>query len=411
MNTYIPTKIEEQKILAITCLSHFLSHFNLLVFPALVLPLSVHLGITLGRAIEISFWMYLMYGLTALPWGLAADRFGARALLTLFHLGSAVSCFLAAVYVGSVNGLALSMMGLGIFSGIYHPAGLGLISKKMPRISRTLAVNGVFGSLGIATAAVFAGFFNACFGLRTVFILLGMINLSGLFLLSGYRPNAKTKIKAATANNTAAAGVLPFIILLCIMMLAGICYRGSTLTVPAYFELKNTGIFSWCASVSGLPLTENLVATLSTTLILTAGIFGQLFGGRIAEKFDLRFCYIFMHMIIIPVVFLMARTANLPLIALGMLYFFFLLGTQPIENTLVARLTPEKFHSSAYGLKFIFTFGVGALSVKAIKIIETGFGIESVFLFLCLVSIVLVSVIGLLILVTSKRKASSPKSH
>jgi len=116
-------------------------------------------------------------------------------------------------------------------------------------------------------------------------------------------------------------------------------------------------------------------------------------------------------MIIIPVVFLMARTANLPLIALGMLYFFFLLGTQPIENTLVARLTPEKFHSSAYGLKFIFTFGVGALSVKAIKIIETGFGIESVFLFLCLVSIVLVSVIGLLILVTSKRKASSPKSH
>lgn len=402
MNTDTPAKTESRKILVITCLSHFLSHFNMLVFPALVLPLSVHLGISLGSAIEISFWMYLMYGLTALPWGLAADRFGAKALLFLFHLGSAVSCFLAAVYVGSVNGLALSMMGLGIFSGIYHPAGLGLISKKMKKISRTLAVNGVFGSLGIATAAVFAGFFNSYFGLKTVFILLGLMNLSGLFLLSGYKPGPKTP-KEDTAPNSTAANVLPFVILLCIMMLAGVCYRGSTLTVPAYFELKNTAIFTWCAAMTGLPLTENMVATLSTTIILLAGIFGQLFGGRIAEKYDLRFCYIFMHIIIVPVVFLMARTANLPLLLLGMLYFFFLLGTQPIENTLVARLTPKKFHSSAYGLKFIFTFGVGALSVKAIKAIETGFGIESVFLFLCLVSVVLVSVIGLLILVTKKQ--------
>jgi sugar phosphate permease len=137
-----------------------------------------------------------------------------------------------------------------------------------------------------------------------------------------------------------------------------------------------------------------------------AGIFGQLFGGRLAEKFDLRFCYIFMHIIIIPVVFLMAKTANLPLIVLAMAYFFFLLGTQPIENTLVAKLTPKKFLSTAYGLKFIFTFGVGALSVKAIKAVETSFGIASIFTFLGFISIILVSVIGLLIFVTAKQKTS-----
>jgi len=102
----------------------------------------------------------------------------------------------------------------------------------------------------------------------------------------------------------------------------------------------------------------------------------------------------------------MAKTSNLPLIVLAMAYFFFLLGTQPIENTLVAKLTPEKFLSTAYGLKFIFTFGVGALSVKAIKKIEISFGIESIFTFLGIVSIVLVSVIGLLIFVTSKQKTS-----
>jgi MFS family permease len=399
------TKTEEQKILVITCFSHFLSHFNMLIFPALVIPLSAHLGISIGQTIEISFWMYLMYGLTALPWGLAADKWGAKPLLGLFFLGSALSCFAAGLYTESINGLALSIMGLGIFSGIYHPAGLGLISKETKKISRKLAFNGVFGSLGIATAAVFAGFFNSYFGLQTVFVLLGLMNLSGLFLIAGYKPLPTTKTDQKPQYNITSV-LTPFIILLCIMMLAGICYRGSTLTVPAYFELKNNEIFSFCTSITGLPLTTNLVATLSTTIILMAGILGQLFGGRLAEKFDLRFCYIFMHLIIIPVVFLMAKTANLPLIFLAMAYFFFLLGTQPIENTLVAKLTPKKFLSTAYGLKFIFTFGVGALSVKAIKAIETSFGIESIFTFLGFVSIVLVSVIGLLILATSKQKIS-----
>ncbi len=139
MNNKISTKTAEQKILALTCFSHFLSHFNMLIFPALVIPLSAHLGISIGQTIEISFWMYLMYGLTALPWGLAADKWGAKPLLALFFLGSALSCFAAGLYTDSINGLALSIMGLGIFSGIYHPAGLGLISKETKKISRKLA--------------------------------------------------------------------------------------------------------------------------------------------------------------------------------------------------------------------------------------------------------------------------------
>jgi MFS family permease len=86
MNNTISTKTEEQKILALTCFSHFLSHFNMLIFPALVIPLSAHLDISIGQTIEISFWMYLMYGLTALPWGLAADKWGAKPLLASFFL-------------------------------------------------------------------------------------------------------------------------------------------------------------------------------------------------------------------------------------------------------------------------------------------------------------------------------------
>jgi FSR family fosmidomycin resistance protein-like MFS transporter len=69
----------------------------------------------------------------------------------------------------------------------------------------------------------------------------------------------------------------------------------------------------------------------------------------------------------------------------------------PIENTLVAKFTPRKLHHSAYGTKFILTFGVGAFAVKMIQAIETAYGIEGVFYALGMLSMMLVGVIVVLI--------------
>lgn len=77
----------DRRILLNTCYGHFMSHFNMLVFPALVLPLMAHLDMQMAQVLSLSFWMYLLFGLTALVWGLLADRFGARVLLFLFLLG------------------------------------------------------------------------------------------------------------------------------------------------------------------------------------------------------------------------------------------------------------------------------------------------------------------------------------
>lgn len=81
---------QERAILSATGYGHFLSHFNMLVFPALALPLSQHFGLDLAVTLDIGFWMYLLFGITALPWGILADKFGPRPLLALFYLGEAV---------------------------------------------------------------------------------------------------------------------------------------------------------------------------------------------------------------------------------------------------------------------------------------------------------------------------------
>ncbi|MBW1797509.1 MAG: MFS transporter [Deltaproteobacteria bacterium] len=396
----------DRRILVITCFGHFMSHFNMLVFPAVVLPLAGRLNMDIAQVLGISFWMYLLFGLTALPWGMAADRWGAKPFMLLFYLGAGISGLFAAFWIDAPVGLAVCLAAIGLFSGIYHPTGLGLISKELERVSLGLGYNGMFGNLGLATAPILTGIVNWLWGPQAVYLVLGGLNLVGLALMIAFPLTQSRRAKGATSGE--GNGLLgAFLILLVAMMLGGIAYRGSTVILPAYFEIKNQGIFQALSTFVGFELSSNLVATAVTSLVFLVGTVGQYTGGRVAERFEPRFCYLAFHAVTVPAVFLMAIVWDLPLVALALVYFFFLLGMQPIENTLVARFTPKRFHHSAFGTKFVLTFGVGALAVKMVGAIKMTWGIEAVFPALGMVSLALVGVIVLLIRKTSPILATS----
>lgn len=386
----------ERRILIATCYGHFMSHFNMLVFPAVVLPLAGRLNMDMAYILNLSFWMYCLFGVTALPWGIIADRWGAKPLFFIYYLGAGLSGLAASLLIDNPEGFSIALAGIGFFSGIYHPVGLGMISKEIKRISLGMGYNGMFGNLGLATAPLLTGLVNWLWGPQAAYIALGVLNLAGVGLMAALPPMGShgPEQKSAEDDN----GLLgAFLILLVVMMLGGYVYRGATVILPAYFELKNQEIFLWLSSITGIGLSKNLVATAFASFIYVVGMLGQYTGGRAAERFDLRICYLVFHALTIPAVALMAVTTDLPLVALALIYFFFLLGMQPIENTLVAKFTPKKLHHSAYGSKFVLTFGVGALAVKMIKAIEMSFGIETVFYALAMTSVVLVGVIVLLI--------------
>ena len=52
---------------------------------------------------------------------------------------------------------------------------------------------------------------------------------------------------------------------------------------------------------------------------------------------------------------------------------------QPIENSLFAQLTPERWRSTAYGLKFTLTFGIGASAVAVVEIVAPSQGFVGVY--------------------------------
>jgi MFS transporter, FSR family, fosmidomycin resistance protein len=385
----------ERSILTVTCFGHFMSHFNMLVFPAVLLPLTAQMGMDMGQTLALSFWMYLLFGVTALPWGLLADRFGSRPLLLLFHLGAGVCGFLAAMNVSNPFVFSLCLAGIGLFSGIYHPVGLGWIAKEFENTSQGMGYNGMFGNLGLATAPILAGSVNYFWGVEAVYLVLGAVNMSGLFLLYLAR-NGHSGRPETTKKTQIKGSLTPFLVLLVAMMLGGLVYRATTVTLPAYFELQNRDLYQSFLTISGQFGSPNLFATLVTSLIYLIGMAGQYFGGRVGQSVDLGKGYLIFHLITIPAVLAMAVTSDMPLVIFAMIHSFFLLGMQPLENTLVARLSPPKLHSSAYGLKFILTFGVGALSVGMVSSIKESFGLSAVYVALALVSTTLVCVILLL---------------
>lgn len=370
----------------------------MLVFPAILIPLSTRLELSLVDTLSLSFWMYLLFGVTALPWGLLADKISARLLLTIFYVGAGGSGLLAAASLGNPSLLGFALTGIGLFSGIYHPVGLGWIARDIENTSMAMGYNGMFGNLGLAVAPLAAGLINYIFGLEAVYLSLGFLNLLGVALLVKVKHGPPQDRQKAGNTHRQHSTFLPFIILLVAMMLGGIVYRGTSVTLPAYFQLSNEQLFEGIKHLFGGIGTENVVATIITSAIYFLGMAGQFFGGKVGEQYELRRSYCLFHVITIPAALAMAMTANMPLIGFAMVHSFFLLGMQPIENTLVSRLAPPGLMSSAYGLKFILTFGVGALGVKVIEFVKESHGFSTIYIVLAGVSTLLVG--SILVLMT-----------
>jgi MFS family permease len=392
----------ENKIIIVTSYCHFLSHFYMLIFPSLVIPLTKYFEMPIPEVLSLGFLMYLLYGLGALPMGIVTDLWNGRRMLTLYLLGLGAFSLLTGV-ARQPTFLMMSLAFIGVFDSIYHPAGMGLISKGCKRRGYALGINGVFGNLGFGLSPIVTGIITYWFGWRTIYIVLGAFVLLSsviLFLI----PINETPVQTGTSDTEGdKKQYLPYFALLCVcMMLAGFCFRGTSVVIPAYFEQAAPFLNNILDNLSFIKLsgTKTLAATALTSLVYFFAMLGQMTGGRFADKVDLRLGYFSFHLIALPFMVLITQFTNIPLCIFTIGYLFFALGMQPIENSLVARLTPEKLRSTGYGFKFISTFGVGSLSVLTAKQIIKHYGFVYVFWLQAGVIVLLLSTIGLLIFLT-----------
>ena len=395
----------EKKILTVTCVAHFLCHFYELIFPALAIPLMLSLKMDLADVLKLSFLMYLLYGVGALPWGMISDRFGNRRSLIIFFLGCGIGAFMTALSHSEIS-LMMSLAVIGFFASIYHSAGMGLISLGVKNRGMALGINGVAGNAGLVSAPFAAGLLNWLVGWEMAYLLIGTFSIIWgiilLFISIDETPLPEYAEPMESTPNTNNTYVRYFAIMCIIMTIAGFSYRANSIVLPAYLEFKASFLWNFFQRIdlSNLPGTKTLAATLLASSIYCIGIFGQLAGGRVADRYDLRWMYLTFHTLSLPFVILMAIVDEQLLVISASMYVFFSLGMQPIENSMVAKFTPSKWRSTGYGIKFILVFGISSVTVYLVGWIKSLWSLEAVYFFAGGAVILLVIIIVFLILIS-----------
>jgi MFS family permease len=373
----------ERRVLYITCPCHFFCHFFILVFPAVTMPLVSDLGMPLEDVVKLSFLMYLCFGLFALPVGQLVDRWQARGMLIIGLYLMGIGLLIPGLYPHpKLMYVSLGVVGMG--ASVYHPAGLALISRSVRQRGYALGINGVFGNLGIASAPLVTGVLTWLFGWQTTFVILGATGIAA-GIATSFIPVDETIARTSREHGADGGQLRLYFLILCFaLVFAGISYRGNMLLLPAYLELNTTFFNSLLERLSFLRTqgTATLAATVLTSFVLVTGIFGQIAGGRLADRMDLRRAYLLYHGASLPFILAMAFAGNYLLALCAAVYAFFSLGMQPIENSLIAALTPHKWRSTSYAVKFILNFGVGASVVYIIGPIKNAFSLETVYVFL-----------------------------
>ncbi len=397
---------EERGILVFSSVCHFLSHMLILVFPAVTMPLVLSFGMSLEEVIRISFLMYLTYGICALPVGFIVDRWEARKMLLFGLAGMGLGLILAGAAPGPGT-MAASLVLVGMGASVYHPAGLALLSHTMQKRGRALAINGVFGNLGIACAPLGAGILTWALGWRLALVILGGISIAAAGILSFMRMNERVRRRDIEQMSSTNDRLRYFIVLCFALVLGGIAYRGNIVLLPAYLELKSTFFHNIISSFAFIPTqgTKTLAATILSSFILLTGIFGQMLGGRLADRHDLRYAYLFVHAMSLPFLLAMAFTSDYLLAVCAAGYAFFNFGSQPIENSLIAAFTPSRWRSTSFAVKFILNFGIGSSVVYLIGMIKRAYSLETVYVFLAGAAMLLTLSILTLIVVSRKTGA------
>ncbi len=367
MTTQIPA-LRPAAALAFSSVAHFYTHVIMLLYPTVVLALEGVFNLPYGQLLELLLPGYVLFGLAALPAGWLGDKWSTKGMMLVFYFGTGAATFLTGFARSPLEiGIGLTVMGL--FASIYHPVGTSFVVRHAVNRGKALGWNGVFGTSGVALAAVIAGSLTENFGWRMAFFIPGAICAATGVVFVMLTPPEPPRVSSAARGEAPfaidrrtalrALGTLAFTV-----MCAGFIAQAFLVGLPKVFTERVTG--------GGL---DNLTET--TTLVsfaLLVGASGQLIGGSLADRFPIKSVYLGMQCLLLPVAVAAAWLSGIPLIVAALMIQLFMTSALPAENCLVARFCPPDWHATAYGGKFVMGLGVSSLAIPMVAWIHDGTG-------------------------------------
>ena len=328
--------------------AHFLDHYVILIFPTVVLGLEAVYGRSYGDLLMLSTAAFTAFGLFALPAGWLADHWSRRNMMSIFFIGTGVSC-IAVGLAPNFTLLAAALFGVGIFGAIYHPVGTPMVVEQAINRGHTMSRNGICGNLGVSVAAAITAAITAWIGWRWAFFIpAAFFIVTGIYYLA-VTPNDRGGRRSAVphAQDVTLDRRMIFIVVglfLTLALSSGLVFNAMTVTVPKIIDTRLH---------DGIPLA--LVGFLATAVFL-CGAVAQLSVGKLVDRFQPHLLLAGVSVTqLIGVVWLNYATGWPLLVALAV-SIAAIYGQVTLNDIVLARYTPPSWRGRVFAIRFFLNF-------------------------------------------------------
>ncbi|HEX5957351.1 MAG TPA: MFS transporter [Hyphomicrobiaceae bacterium] len=377
-------------------IGHYLDHLFTLIFATVAaLALSREWGLGYADLLKYATPGFFAFGVFALPAGWLADRWSREGMMSVFFIGIGLSS-IATAFARTPLEMATGLLVIGMFAAIYHPVGLAIVVQKWKNTGMRLAVNGVWGNLGVASAALLTGYFIDHGGWRTAFIVPGalsiLIGLAYTMLLwpemTAPRPRAAVANPASAAAPSADLKSLLLRVSAIVFLttaVSSIVFQSTTFALPKVLDER----------LGGLQLSATLIGQLAFLVFALASV-GQLIVGHLLDRLGPR--TVFMGAAALQVVFFAAMPGLVDWAALlcAMAFMLAAFGQIPINDYMIGRMAEGEYRARVYGVRYVVSFTVLAAALPMIAFIYENWGFDALFRVLAVSAAVILCAVALL---------------
>lgn len=374
-------------------LGHFLDHLFMLVFATVAaLTLTREWGVGYGELIAYATPGFVAFGVFALPAGWLADRWTRDGMMAVFFVGIGLASIATALAQTPLQ-IGVGLFVIGVFAAIYHPVGLAIVTMRWRNTGMRIAVNGVWGNLGVAGAALLAGWLIDNAGWRAAFVVPGLVSVAlGLAYVAlrreGIREERNAPPPPPRVRGTVDAGRRALILRVSAIVflttaVSSIIFQSTTFALPKVFAERVSGLAAALARgaenlAPGEAETATAIGTLAFLVFAVASL-AQVAVGAMLDRFGPR--RVFMAAAALEIVFFLAMpglTDTLAFVAaLGFMLGAF--GQIPINDFMIGRMASGPYRARIYGVRFVVSFTALAATLPFIAFVYDHWGFDALF--------------------------------
>jgi MFS family permease len=358
---------------------HFLDHLFMLIFASVAaLRLTQEWGLSYAELVPYATPGFIAFGVCAILAGWLADKWSREGMIVIYFIGIGASSILAGIANTPLQ-IAGCLTLIGIFAAIYHPVGLAMVIQGRQRTGIPLAINGIFGNMGVASAALLTGFLIDNSGWRSAFFVPGVLSIllgiSYLVFINRDNQSATEVDDSPGSGESTESPSIPkntllriFAIIFLTTAVGGLIFQSTTFALPKIFAERLTE-FAGSATMVGW----------YAFLVFSLAALAQLVIGYLVDHHSIRIVFAVVALVQAGFFYAMTHLNGIAALLVSIAFMFAVFGQIPINDVLVGRMARSEWRSRAYALRYVVTFSVMASAVPLIGWVHASWGFGRLF--------------------------------